>query len=328
MALFFLNEKGCEKMFKYVMKRLGYALVTVIVLIVITYIMIRMAPGNPFDTGGRALTDAQLAALNAQYGFDKPIWQQVLIYIGNVFQGDLGRSTKYGREVTDIIMEAFPVSFELGIRSLLISVTAGVGLGTYAAIRRGKKGDSFAMGVAVVGVSVPSFIVAALLQYFVSLKLNQWTGTQIFPVTGWDSELSKILPAIALSFGSLATISRLMRTSMLDVLNCDYIKTAKAKGLSEKTIVFRHAVRNAIMPVITVLGPITAAILTGAFVVEQVFSIPGMGKYFVIAIKEKDYMLTAGTTIFYGTFLVLATLVVDIMYGVVDPRVKITAGKE
>lgn len=314
-------------MFKFIVKRLGYALMTVLVLIGITFFMMHAVPGDPFS-GEKAISEATRAALEAQYGLDKPLWQQLFIYIGNVFQGDLGTSIKYGRPVTTIIMESFPISFELGIRSLIFAIAGGISIGSYAAIRRGKKGDTIAMTVAVIGVSVPSFIVAALLQYFVALKLNQAIGSTIFPISGWNTEMSKMLPALALGLGSLATISRLMRTSMLDVMNSDYIKTAKAKGLSERKIVFKHALRNAVMPVVTVLGPIAAAILTGAFVVELIFSIPGMGKFFVIAIKEQDYMLIAGTTIFYGTFLVIATLIVDLMYGIVDPRVKLTDGKE
>lgn len=312
-------------MFKYVMKRIGYAFLTLLVLIGITFVMMHAAPGNPFATD-KAMSKDTLKALEARYGLDKPLWQQFFVYVGNIFKGDLGTSIKYGRPVTTIIGESFPVSFELGIRSLVISIIGGIGLGTYAAIRRGKKADTAAMTVAVIGVSVPSFIVAALLQ-FAALKINLAMGGS-FPISGWGSEFSKILPAIALGLSSLATISRLMRTSMLDVLNSDYIKTAKAKGLSERRIVWKHAVRNAIMPVITVLGPITASILTGAFVVEQVFSIPGMGKFFVISIKELDYMLIAGTTVFYGAFLIIMTLLVDIAYGIVDPRVKLADSKE
>ncbi len=316
-------------MLKYVMKRLGYAFLTILVLIIITFFMIHAAPGDPFSNG-KAMSEATKLALQEQYGLNKSVPEQLLIYIGNIFQGNLGISTKYARPVTKIIADSFPASFDLGIRALLIAVVGGIFIGTYAAVRRGKKADSAAMAVAVIGVSIPSFIVAALLQYFVALKINQLLGPgkQLFPISGWTSEMHKILPAIALSLGPLATISRLMRTSMLDVLHADYIKTAKAKGLSERMIIWKHALRNALMPVITVLGPITATVLTGAFVVEQVFSIPGMGKYFVIGITENDYLLTAGTTVFYGVFLVLSTLIVDLLYGVIDPRVKISKAKE
>ena len=313
-------------MLKYIIKRICYALLTLLLLIAITFLMMHAAPGDPFARD-KAMTETK-AALYARYGLDKPLWMQFLIYVGNIFKGDLGTSTKYGREVTTIIGESFPISFELGIRSLVISIFGGILLGTIAAIRRGKAADTVAMTVAVIGVSVPSFIVAALLQYFLALQLNLKLGSVFFPITGWTSEMSKVLPAFALGLSSMATISRLMRTSMLDALNSDYIKTAKAKGLSEKRIIWKHAVRNAIMPVITVLGPITASILTGAFVVEQVFSIPGMGKFFVTSIQELDYMMIAGTTIFYGAFLIIMTLLVDIAYGIVDPRVKLANGKE
>ena len=176
---------------------------------------------------------------------------------------------------------------------------------------------------AIIGVSVPGFIIGALLQYFLGLKLYSWTGVRYFPITGWGTFASTLLPSFALSFSSLATISRLMRTSMLDVLGQDYVKTAKSKGLSQKEIIWKHAVRNAIMPVITVLGPIAAAVLTGAFVVENIFSIPGMGKFFVLSIQTQDYTMISGTTLFYGAFLVLANLIVDLAYGFIDPRVRL-----
>ena len=210
----------------------------------------------------------------------------------------------------------------------MLATVFGIGLGIIASVRRGTGWDTGAMTIAVIGVSIPSFIVGALLQYFIALKFRQWFGIDFFPITGWKTEAAKILPAIALSLGSLATIARLMRTSMLDVLSSDYIKTAKAKGLSQGKIVWRHAVRNAVMPVITVLGPIAAAVLTGAFVVENIFAINGMGKFFVLSIQTLDYTLIAGTTLFYGIFLVIATLIVDILYGIIDPRINLSTVKE
>lgn len=293
----------------------------------LTFFMMRLLPGDPF-IGEKALPDATMKALQAKYGLDKPQWQQLLIYIGNVLRGDLGVSIQYkGRAVNDIIAQSFPYSFDLGIRALIFAVTSGVLLGIVAAVNRGKKMDTAAMTLAVIGVSVPSFIMGSLLQYVLGLKLRQWFGITLFPISGWSSFMSKVLPAFALSLGSLATVSRLMRTSMLDVLGQDYMKTAKAKGLSERQMVWKHAVRNAIMPVITVVGPIAAAVLTGAFVVENVFNIPGMGKFFVQSIQTQDYTMIAGTTLFYGAFLVVANLIVDILYGIVDPRVKLTGGK-
>ena len=314
-------------MAKYIIKRLFYAFLTILVLLALTFVMMNMLPGDPFSTG-KAMDEGTKQALRAYYGLDKPLLEQFIIYVRNAMVGDLGQSIKYSRPVMQIIMESFPVSFQLGMLSLIFAVIAGVALGAVAAIRRGRAADTVAMTLSVIGVSIPSFIVAALLQYFCALKLNQLTGTQIFAVTGWGNFNQMILPALALSFSSLATVSRLMRTSMLDVLSSDYIKTAKAKGLSEKAILWKHAIRNAIMPVVTVLGPIAAAVLTGGFVVENVFSIPGMGKFFVLAIKENDYTLIAGTTLFYGAFLILAVLVVDILYGIIDPRIKLASEKE
>ena len=296
-------------------------------LVVITFLLMQLLPGDPF-TGGKALPDNVMAAMKAKYGLDKSVPEQLFQYIANILHGDFGISIPDGRAVSDVIGEAFPVSFDLGIRALIFAFIMGVLLGIVAAVKRGTVWDSLAMFLALIGVSVPSFIMGALLQYFLGLKLYQATGVQIFAIIGWADINSKLLPPFALAFGSMATISRLMRTSMLDVLGQDYIMTAKAKGLSQKAIIWKHAVRNALMPVITVLGPLVAALLTGTFVVENIFTIPGMGRHFVQCVQQNDYPLIAGTTMFYGAFLVLANLVVDILYGLIDPRVKLTGGKE
>ena len=312
---------------RYILKRIVYSFITILVLVSVTFLLMQLLPGDPF-TGGKDIPDTVMEALEAKYGLDKPVPQQLLMYIGNALQGDFGISIPDGRAVTDVIKEAFPVSFDLGIRALIFAFFMGILLGIIAAVKRGTVWDSAAMLLALLGVSVPSFIMGALLQYFLGLKLGQVTGVQIFSIIGWTDWHSKLLPPFALAFGSMATVSRLMRTSMLEVLSQDYIKTAKAKGLSQKAIIWKHAVRNAIMPVVTVMGPLVAAVLTGAFVVENIFSIPGMGKYFVQSVQTNNYSLIAGTTIFYGTFLILANLVVDLIYGFIDPRVKITGGKE
>lgn len=313
-------------MAKYILKRVGYTIVTLFVLVTLTFFMMRLLPGDPF-TGEKQLPEKTMAALNAKYGLDKPEAIQYIMYLGNCLHGDLGLSLNNDRPVTTIIGESFVCSFDLGIRAVLIAFVLGVLLGTIAAIKRGKPTDTVCMLIALIGVSVPSFIVAAVLQYFLGLKLFLMTRpVRIFAVTGWDAFNSKILPVFALAFGSLAQISRLMRTSMLDVLGQDYIKTAKAKGLSQGAIIWRHAIRNAIMPVVTVLGPITASVLTGAFVVESVFAVPGLGRYFVESIQVLDYTMISGTTIFYGAFLILANLVVDLTYGFIDPRVKLEEG--
>jgi oligopeptide transport system permease protein len=312
---------------RYILKRIVYSFITILVLVSVTFLLMQLLPGDPF-TGGKDIPDTVMEALEAKYGLDKPVPQQLLMYIGNALQGDFGISIPDGRAVTDVIKEAFPVSFDLGIRALIFAFIMGILLGIIAAVKRGTVWDSAAMLLALLGVSVPSFIMGALLQYFLGLKLGQATGVQIFSIIGWTDWHSKLLPPFALAFGSMATVSRLMRTSMLDVLSQDYIKTAKAKGLSQRKIVWKHAVRNAIMPVVTVMGPLVASILTGAFVVENIFSIPGLGKYFVQSVQTNNYTMIAGTTVFYGAFLILANLVVDLIYGLIDPRIKLTGGKE
>lgn len=312
-------------MAKYVLKRLGYAVLTLFVLVTLTFFTMQLLPGDPF-TGEKKVPEEVLASIKAKYGLDKPVFEQYLMYLGNCLHGDLGDSMVTKRAVTDVLLGSFSVSFDLGMRALIFAFVGGVLLGIIAAVKRGTPWDTLTMIIALVGVSVPSFIVGSFLQFLLGLKLPQWTGVKLFPVTGWIGFASTVLPTFAMGFGSLATISRLMRTSMLDVLGADYIKTARAKGISNKRIIWRHAVRNAIMPVVTVLGPITAGILTGGFVVENIFAIPGMGKYFVQSVQQTDYFLISGTTILYGGLLIACNLVVDLVYGFIDPRVKL--GKE
>ncbi len=309
-------------MFRYVLKRIAYAILTLFVLVTLTFFMMRMLPGDPF-IGDKTPSATTLANMNARYGLDKPPIQQYFIFLGNTLQGDLGISITHNRPVTDIILDAFAVSVELGVRAIIFAVIVGIFVGAVAAVKRGTAIDSTFMFIAIVGVSVPSFILGALLQYFLALQLNKLLGFNFLAVQGWGRWNQMILPAFALSLSSLATVSRLMRTSMLDVLNQDYIKTAKAKGLSPRKIITKHALRNAIMPVITIMGPTVAAILTGTFVVESIFNIPGLGKYFVTSIRDLDFTMVAGTTIFYGALLVTCTLIVDLLYGVIDPRVKL-----
>ena len=309
-------------MLRYFLKRVAYAVLTLFLLITLTFFMMRLLPGDPF-TGDKAISETAMANMEAKYGLDKPVVVQYFMYMGNSLRGDLGISITYNQPVMDIISDAFLISDDLGIRAIIFAVIAGVLLGALAAIKRGTALDSASMFVAMVGVSVPSFILGALLQYFLALQLPKLIGFRIFPVQGWGSFAQTVLPAFALGLSSLATVSRLMRTSMLDVLSQDYIKTAKAKGLSQGKILWRHAFRNAIMPVVTIIGPTVASVLTGTFVIESIFNIPGLGKYFVMSIKDSDYTMISGTTVFYGALLVACTLVVDLLYGLIDPRVKL-----
>ena len=313
-------------MFRYVVKRIIYAILTLFVLITLVFFMMRMLPGDPF-LGDKTVSASVMASMNAKYGLDKPVFQQYLIYMGNCLHLDLGISITYDRDVMSIISDSFLVSADLGIRSLIFAVIVGVLLGAVAALKRGTFLDSFSMFVAMIGVSVPSFILGALLQYFLALQFRKtsiaWFGYSLFPVQGWGTFAQSLLPAFALGLGSLATVSRLMRTSTLDVLSQDYMMTAKAKGLSQGKILRRHVLRNAITPVVTVMGPTVASVLTGTFVIESIFNIPGLGKYFVTSIKDLDYTMIGGTVIFYGGLLILCTLVVDLLYGIIDPRVKL-----
>lgn len=304
-------------MLRYILKRIVYGILTLLVLITLTFFMMRAIPGEPF-IGDKTPSATTLANMEAKYGLDKPVPVQYIIFLGNCLKGDLGMSIKYeGRTVMEIIGSSFPVSAQLGLGAIIFAMIAGILLGAIAAVKRGSITDSVSMLIAIIGVSVPSFILGALMQYFLAVKLK------IFPVQGWGTFTQSLMPSFALGMSSLATVSRLMRTSMLDVLSQDYIKTAKAKGLSQTMILWRHALRNAIMPVITIIGPTIAAVFTGSFVVESIFNIPGLGKYFVTSIKDLDYTMISGTTIFYGALLILSTLVVDLLYGVIDPRVKL-----
>ena len=267
-------------MARYVLKRIGYSLLTILVLAALTFFMMHLLPGDPF-VGTKAIDESTKAMLMAKYGLDKPVWQQFLTYMGNIFKGDLGVSTQYKRPVMTIIAESFPYSFELGMRSLIFAAVMGVLLGIVAAVKRGTAWDTGSMLVAMIGVSVPSFIVGALLQYFLGVKLFQWTGQRIFPITGWDTEMSKLLPAFALSFGTLASLSRLMRSSTLDVLSSDYVKTAKAKGLSQAKIIWRHVVRNAVHAHCDSVGPAGGGYSHGCLRGRENFRHSGHGPLFL-----------------------------------------------
>ena len=309
-------------MIRYIIKRLVYAVLTLFVLISLTFFMMRMLPVDPF-IGDKTVSATAMANMHANYGLDKPVFVQYLMYMGNCLRGDLGISITYNRDVMTIISESFLVSADLGIRAIIFAVIIGILLGAVAAIKRGSVWDSVSMFIAMIGVSVPSFILGAVLQYFLGLQLRKTFGINLFPIQGWGKFNQTLLPSFALGLGSLATVSRLMRTSMLDVLGQDYIKTAKSKGLSQGKILWRHALRNAIMPVVTVMGPTVASVLTGTFVIESIFNIPGLGKYFVTSIKDLDYTMIGGTVVFYGGLLIVCTLVVDLLYGFIDPRVKL-----
>ncbi len=301
---------------KYVVKRIFISLLTVLVLVTVVFLLVRLMPGDPFNDP--KITPTVRNNLKAYYGLDKPLLQQYTTYLGNLLRGNFGYSMKYSNQtVNGLLASSFPYSFDLGIRALVWSLSFGIVFGIISALNRGNKIDLFFVIVAVIGTSVPDFIMGAILQYFFSIKWG------LLPIAQYKGFSYTILPAIALGFYTMASISRIMRASLLEVVQQDYIKTAQSKGISKFRIVWKHQFRNAIMPVVTVLGPSIAAVLTGTFVIESIFAIPGMGKYYVEGVQNLDYSMILGTTVFYGVFLVLANMLVDILYGFVDPRVRI-----
>ncbi|MEW9698112.1 ABC transporter permease [Paenibacillus sp. SI8] len=308
-------------MVKFILRRLLYALITLWLIATFTFVLMKNLPGNPLGEGAERIPKATRDMLMKQYGLDKPLWEQYLTFMNNIIHGDLGASFQFpAHKVTDIIKQAFPASLELGLISIVIAIIVGLALGIIAALKHNKAGDYTAMFIAVVGVSIPSFVLGPLLSYYIGVKWG------ILPAGLWKGPSYRVLPAIALSFGTIAILARLMRTSMLDVLNQDYIKTAKAKGLTNVTVVVKHTIRNAIMPVITIIGPIFVNVITGTLVVEQIFSVPGLGKHFVSSVYSNDYTMISGLTIFYSSVLILVIFVTDVLYGFIDPRIRLGKG--
>ena len=311
-------------MLRYTLKRLGLGIVTVYFIATATFLAMHLVPGDPLS-GAKAIRPEIRANLEKKYGLDKPLVTQYGVFLGNMLKGDFGISfTQQNRSVNDIIRSHFPISATLGLLSLFFATLGGVLFGSISALRRGKATDRSSMFLVIVGISVPSFVFAALGQYLI-VRMNQATGMSLLPVAGWGTLRHMLLPALVLGVGTLAFQTRLMRSSLLEVVNQDYIRTAKAKGLSPLRIFVLHQLRNAILPTVTILGPAIADITTGGFVVESVFAIPGLGRYFVQAFQQFDYTVIMGLTVFYGAFLVGMVIVVDLVYGLVDPR--ITMGK-
>lgn len=304
-------------MLNYIVKRVFASIVTIFVVISLTFILMHKIPGGPFD-GEKKLPPQVEANLKQKFGLDKPLHEQYIMYLKNLANGDLGPSMSYeGMTVNDVIEYSFPASAKLGVVSVIFALIVGLYLGVTAALKQGKWQDSVTMIIATLGVTVPSFVLATFLIYVFALKLG-W-----FPVIGFEGPENYVLPVIALGGYSMAFIARLGRSSFLDVVRQDYMRTAKAKGLSRSTVIYKHGLRNALIPVITYIGPLVAGILTGSFVVESLFGIPGLGGEFVRSITNRDYTTILGVTVFYSTFLIMCNLVVDILYGIIDPRIKL-----
>jgi len=286
-----------------------------------TFFLMKAAPGDPFIQE-QAVPEEIIKSLYAHYGLDKPIFFQYIKYLKGLITFNLGPSFRYeGRTVNDIISEGFPVSFILGLEGLIISLVFGVFFGTVAALNRGRWPDRLAMVFAVFGISFPNFIMATFLQYFFSMKLN------LLPAARWGSFNHTILPALSIAALPTAFIARLVRSSTLEVLEQDYIQTARSKGLSIYRVIIKHILKNSFLPVISYIGPLTSGIITGSFVVEKIFGIPGLGGWFVSSISNRDYTVIMGVTMFYSSLLMLSTFLVDIIYSILDPRINFSQKK-
>lgn len=305
---------------KYILKRILYAVIALFVVSTIAFFAVRMIPGNPIEAMTEKLPDEIRQQVFEQYGFDKPILEQYKLFFKELFtEGDLGESLKYrGRKVTDTIASYAPVSGLLGAEAIAIGVISGIILGIVAALNRGKWLDYLVMFIAVVGIAVPNFVLASCFQYFLTIRFH------LFPTTGWEGFSYTVLPALALSFNSTAKYARYMRANCLDVLNQDYIITARSKGMSKFRLIRKHVLKNSILPIITLLGPQIALMFGGAFVIERIFAIPGLGSYFVSSVTDRDYTMVMGQTIFIAALYILSVLIVDILYGFIDPRIRVS----
>lgn len=315
-------------MLKFIFKRLGYMLVTLFIVSTITFMLIHSIPGDPLASMARNLPEQVKANYYAKYGLDQPVIVQYGKFMKNlVLHGDLGESLTYpGRTVTETIKTYAPVSGRIGLQAIFIGFVIGIILGIIAAFNRNKWPDFLVMFVAILGISVPSFVLASFFQYQFTVK-NMW-----FPTTGyepgWEGLKYTVLPTIAMSFRPIATYARYMRANCLDVIGQDYILTAKAKGVSKLALVWKHVIRNAILPAITLLGPQIAMIFVGSFVIESIFSIPGLGKYFVTSVSDRDYSMVMGQTIFMAALFIFSLVIVDILYGLIDPRIRLGGQKK
>ncbi|MEM7319140.1 MAG: oligopeptide ABC transporter permease OppB [Pseudomonadota bacterium] len=303
-------------MLSYALRRLLSAIPTLFIIVTAAFFMMRVAPGGPFDQE-RTLEATVMANLNATFGLDKPLWQQYGIYLGNLFQGDMGPSFIYrDKRVHEILGEGLPISMQLGASALFLALVIGATLGSLAALKQNTRTDFGVIAVATFGITVPNFVVAPVLSLIFALMLS-W-----LPAQGWGSWNQMILPVIALALPQIAVVTRLIRGAMIEALRSDHVRTARAYGLPTRMVVVKHALRAAILPAVSYLGPAAAALLTGSIVVEQVFNLPGIGRYFVIGALNRDYTLVMGTVVIVALFVVIFNLIVDLLYAVLDPRVR------
>jgi len=305
-------------MLRFLLRRLLVALPTLFLVIAAAFFMMRAAPGSPF-LGERKLTPEVEKAINAKYGLDKPLPVQFVTYVGGVLKGDFGPSMKYrDKTVADMIGEGFPKSMILGLSAITLGLLAGTGLGIAAALRQNRPADYFATALAVLGICIPTFVTAPLLVLLFGSKLG-W-----LPIAGWGGVRNLVLPVIVLALPQIAIISRLVRAGMIEVLGSNHVRTARARGLSEGRVVVRHALQGALLPLVSYLGPAVAGLITGSLVVEQIFNLPGLGKYFVVSALQRDYTVVMGVVILYATLILALNLLADVIYALLDPRVKLS----
>lgn len=307
---------------KYLLRRIFYMLLTLFIIITTTFLLLQFLPGTPFANQD-LLTAKQLELLNEKYGLNKPIFDQYLAYLGNILKGDFGYSFQFNNlPVTQIIADRAGPSIQLGLQAMVLGTVVGTFLGVIAAVKQNTWIDTFTSIFAIAGRSVPNFVFAVILQFVFAVML------EVLPIAFWrEGFKSTILPTLALSISPMAEAARFIRTEMIEVLNSDYIELAKAKGFSKFYIILKHALRNAFIPLLTILGPVTAGLMTGSLVIEQIFSIPGIGEQFTKSILVNDYPTIMGITIMYSTILIVMILIVDILYGIIDPRLRMGGGK-
>ena len=308
-------------MIRYVARRAGYMLITLFVIASVTFFISKMLPGTPFADD--KLTPQIREQLFEKYGLDEPVYVQYAKYMANVAQGDLGNSFYFeSRPVLQIIVERLPISMFIGLQAVIFGLVIGLVLGIVAALRHNTIWDTGAVVLAVLGVSVPSFVLGPILQYWLGLKLG------LFPIALFESWMHSVLPSLALSVFVISTVARFIRSEMLEIMGQDYITLAKAKGLSGLAVILRHVLRNSLIPLITVLAPLTVYLITGTLVIEVIFSIPGIGEQFVSSVRVNDYSMILGTTIFFSVLFIIALLIQDILYGIIDPRIRIAGEGE
>jgi oligopeptide transport system permease protein len=308
-------------MTRYVAKRVAYMLGTLFVIASITFCISKMLPGTPFADD--KLTPQVRAQLFAKYGLDEPLYVQYAKYMVNLAQGDLGNSFYFeSRPVTQMILQGLPVSMFVGVQAVIFGLVVGLVLGIVAALRHNTIWDTLAVVLAVVGVSAPTFVLGPILQYWLGLKLG------LFPIAFFESWMHSVLPSLVLSVFVVSTVARFIRSEMLEVMGQDYITLARAKGLSGLAVIIRHVLRNSLIPLVTVMAPLTVYIITGSLVVEQIFQVPGIGEFFVTSIFVSDYSMILGTTLFFSVMFIFALLLQDILYGIIDPRIRVSRAKE